>query len=546
MHKDLELLLKILNDKTGLCFENDRIPFFTSKVEQRITELKYNSCSEYLNHLILLDKDSSEFKTLINNLTINETFFFRHPSHFTVLQNFLLQEICRQNQRLKKPDKILRIWSAACSNGSEIYTIALVIYELSSFIKSCGGYDKIEIFGTDIDSEILRFAETGIYNERCVKAEMPVEYLNKYFITMDNGFYKIKDEIKKMVSFKNLNLVTDIYPTEIDIVFCRNVIYYFDLKMQKRIIKKIYNSMKRTGVLFLGGTETINCYEYFEICKFKNSFYFKKWSTDRRIYDDSINSNKRLRPSKKCAEPIVGIDNKSNTLYFSGVFADNCDPAKLMQLFYYSLGLFDQNKIEVKIFQETYRNINIDFSKIQWISNDILSEIKNWFNFLKNKNIRITVSCGKNENICNWLDKSNFKELCLIDNAGVLSSANVKENITNKRSFTEKKCIKNIENVPSHPKNINFNISVEKKNLNEEGNKTNTVTETSGGILFFIRKCDEDELLKLRLQINSCLNLKKKLTIDLRHAVYLNCEIFSIINEAQKSSANDELIHIIE
>ncbi len=381
--------------------------------------------SEYLNYLILLDINSSEFKLLINSLTINETFFFRHPSHFILLRDFLFNEICRYNQKLKKPRKVFRIWSAGCSNGSETYSIAILIFEAFSYIKSCGGFDKIEIIGSDIDSNIISKAENGIYDDRCVKTSMPAEYLNKYFYSA-NGMYKIKDEIKNIVTFRKLNLVKDIYPIEVHFVFCRNVLYYFNLKMQKQILKKIYNSLNNNGYLFLGGTESLslNYEEYFESCNFMESFYYRKWSTDRRQDGDIKYMNKRFKPSHKWEEPKIKIDTKNNSIKFEGVFAENCDAEKLQQNCYYSFGLFDNEKMGIKIFDRIYKNIFLDFSNIRWISNDVLSEIKNCINFFKSKNVKISIIFGDNEDIYKWLKKSNFNQMCNIDKGNELKLYN--------------------------------------------------------------------------------------------------------------------------
>lgn len=532
--KEFDFLISLIKEKAGLAFEHDRIPHYINKIEKRIYELNFTAPSDYSNFLIYHDKDNQEFKTLINALTNNETFFFRHSAHFNILRNTVIPEICRHNQKLKKPRRTFKIWSAACSNGSETYSIAITLFELFSYLKSCGGFDSVEIFGTDIDTDIISNAEKALYNERCVKTEMPEEYLMKYFSLNQEGKYKLKNDIKNMVIFKNLNLINDSFPLDSDVVFCRNVLYYFDIKVQKFILKKIYNSLKPSGYLFLGGTESVNSPEFFETCNDLDSFYYKKWTTDRRIFEDKTSLNKRLRSSANQKEPRIDFAHSSNTISFSGVFADNCKSEKLLQNFYYNLILLDPHKTELKIINRNFKILTLDFSKICWISNEMLYEIKKWLFFLKEKNYKINIICEKNITIYNWLLKSNFKEVSNI--------------------------YKESENY-FNPVNLNNILSIEKKsasssseNLNFEknllsNNKINSYSENpnkSNETILYIYKCDESELENLKSVIRSSINLNKKLIVNLKHSVYLNNKLFEIIHSSQNYIKDSGLIEIVE
>jgi len=136
MDNKLKLIAKIIQDKTGLTFSDDRLNVFGAKIEKRMNELNIKSIEEYLNYLILFDQENNELIKLINTLTINETFFFRHPQHFDILRNIIIPEICENNLKLNKPYETFRVWSAGCASGCETYSIAIILKELEDRIKA--------------------------------------------------------------------------------------------------------------------------------------------------------------------------------------------------------------------------------------------------------------------------------------------------------------------------------------------------------------------------------------------------------------------------
>ena len=160
----------------------------------------------------------------------------------------------------------LKIWSAACSTGDEPYSLAM------AFSKHLP-LSNIKILATDIDKKVIEHAQVGLYNEKSI-AGVPDDLKRKYFTKIGNS-YKIADEIKKCVTFKEHNLLKDPYPKDFDLILCRNVVIYFTDEAKDMIYKNFYNSLKNHGVLFIGSTEQITNYKDIGFERM-SSFYFTK------------------------------------------------------------------------------------------------------------------------------------------------------------------------------------------------------------------------------------------------------------------------------
>jgi chemotaxis protein methyltransferase CheR len=490
---ELRKISKAILEKTGLHFAEDKFSIFQTKIDNRIRELKITDYKDYLNYLVL-DNDNSEFNKLVNGLTINETFFFRHPEHFNALQKIVLPELCKNNKTNK-----LRIWSAACANGCEVYSIAIIIKEMSGYLLS-SGIREVEIIGTDISSEMIEFAKKGIYNKRCVTAEMGTEYLNKYFHKIDERSYRLDDSIKKMVTFRILNLKDYIYPKEIDIIFFRNVMYYFDDDNQYQIAVKIHNSLKKCGTLFLGGTEVNKYFEFFETMHIDNAMYYSKWSTDKKNHK---NSNYGRTFSFESELPKIKYSKNTNEIIFEGVFSENCNIERIKNDIMYYAGLSN--------FKVT-KKIILNFENICWISNYILGEIKSIIKFYKNKmqQIKIIINVGKDIDLFTWLKKAKFEEIAEIK---LLSEQNHRNNQFENKPVIVKKCINKNQNV----------LNVHKVN-----------------------KCDTTELDIIKFKLYETLKNNEKMVIDISNAENVSIELFDIVNKAIKATEIKNLVTIIE
>ena len=213
------------------------------QMKRRIDSLiTRHSIATYADYVEKLRTDKGMFDEFVTFLTINVSEFYRNPEQWTLLEKEVLPQILAKN---KKP----RIWSAACSTGDEPYSLAML---LAKYIPM----RDIHIIATDIDKQILEKAKAGLYNVKSLKA-LPSEFIDKYFIKINDNSYKIKDEIKNCVEFKHHNLLKDEYLSRCDLIVCRNVVIYFTEEAKVEIYRKFSDSLVPGGVLFVGSTEQI-------------------------------------------------------------------------------------------------------------------------------------------------------------------------------------------------------------------------------------------------------------------------------------------------
>ncbi len=193
-----------------------------------------------------------EFNTLMDILTIQESFFFRHNAQFNALRHFCLPRIM---EKRKGKNSRINIWSAGCAKGEEAYSIAMLIRDLIPVNPET----RVRIHGTDISRQAILKAKEGIYTERAIRG-LDSRYLNRYFSKQDHG-YQLSPEIKTMVDFAYLNLSEDPFPIASmppwDIIFCRNVIIYFTANHSRKLMKNFYSALSHGGFLFAGFSETM-------------------------------------------------------------------------------------------------------------------------------------------------------------------------------------------------------------------------------------------------------------------------------------------------
>ena len=246
-------LRDLVYQETGMYFPDEKRYYFESRFLRRMEALGITSFSEYIQYIKNGKCRTEEFHSLMNELTINETSFFRNKPQFGALKKVVMPEIIRAKSN--NAVKSLKIWSAGCSSGEEVYSIAMVIDELSSDVLA--GWD-VEVRGTDISKRVLEIAQKGTYSDYSVR-NMPEEYKSKYIETVD-GSFKVKDCLKRFVKFSHLNLNDDmamLFMKGYDIIFCKNVLIYFDLESKKRVIQHFFNSLVLGGHLFIGFSESL-------------------------------------------------------------------------------------------------------------------------------------------------------------------------------------------------------------------------------------------------------------------------------------------------
>ncbi len=241
--------IKLIYKKTGIYYEYNKKYYVLKRIEKRAQLFEMETINEYFM-MLKFAEDSSEFYRLINDLTVNETYFFRD---FPQLSNFA-EDVLPIIEREKQSKKKIKIWSAACSTGEEAYTLSIILQEMLEKPEQW----EIQIIASDINTEVLQSAKIGLYESRAIK-DVPLEYLEKYF-TRRHDKYLVNLNVRKSVVFKRINLMDKNDMSNIngcDFIFCRNCLIYFDEESRKNVVSSFYESLNSGGFLFLGHSESV-------------------------------------------------------------------------------------------------------------------------------------------------------------------------------------------------------------------------------------------------------------------------------------------------
>lgn len=231
------------------------------QMKRRIdTLIAKHSIVGYDKYVVALRQDKSLFEEFVNYITINVSEFYRNVEQWKVLEEQIIPEL------IKKFGKNLKIWSAACSTGDEPYSLVMA---LSKHIP----LSQIKILATDLDKQVIAKAKLGLYSEKSILG-VPAEYKQRYFSKVGPS-YKIADEVKARVEFREHNLLRDVYPTDCHLIVCRNVLIYFTEEAKDEVFMKYQKSLKSGGVLFIGSTEQIMKYREMGYNR-KSSFFYEK------------------------------------------------------------------------------------------------------------------------------------------------------------------------------------------------------------------------------------------------------------------------------
>ncbi len=248
---DFDYLRQIVNSRTGIVVADEKIDMFYSRLARRVRQLGLSNFTEYCD-LIKNEREGVEATQLINAITTNLTSFFREAYHFDFIAESLIPDLFSANPKQRR----LRVWSAGCSSGEEPYSIAITLNYLGLAAR---GWD-IEIMATDIDSNVLEHAAAGVYGADQIQS-IPERYVKSGFLRGKGGRFgkvRIKPEVRRMVKFAQLNLNSSwSLPEPVDIVFCRNVIIYFDKESKKVLVNRIAENLKPGGYLFIGHSESL-------------------------------------------------------------------------------------------------------------------------------------------------------------------------------------------------------------------------------------------------------------------------------------------------
>ena len=257
MAYDYGYLKKEVLALTGIDLDCYKEKQMKRRIDTLIAKHKIEGYDKYVQGL---KTDKSLFEEFVNYITINVSEFYRNPEQWTLMDREMIPEL------IKRFGKSLKVWSAACSTGDEPYSLVMAF---SRYLP----LSNIRILATDLDKQVIAKAKVGLYSAKSV-ASVPEDLKRKYF-TQVGGSYKISDEIKACVDFREHNLLKDEYPKNYHLIVCRNVLIYFTEEAKDEVFRKYFQSLAPGGVLFIGSTEQIINYREIGYAR-KNSFFYQK------------------------------------------------------------------------------------------------------------------------------------------------------------------------------------------------------------------------------------------------------------------------------
>ena len=281
MYFDEEIKLKfknIVNQRCGLYFRDYDLKDLEKAISARMAIGQIDSSLSYYNLLLFSDKKEDELRELLNLLTVNHTYFFRNEPQFKALKEKILPEIVSRKLNVPQVKPSLRIWSAGCSTGEEPYTIAMIVAEVIPDFKNW----DIQILATDASTKALDEAVKGIYGSNSMRLTSEA-YRDKYFKIISTKVaekFRIDDDIRGMVKFGYFNLMDEVYPQNYDLIFCRNVVIYFETETTIKVMQKIYESLNDQGYLLIGYSESLQFIaDKFKMHDWQEAIYYRKDKT---------------------------------------------------------------------------------------------------------------------------------------------------------------------------------------------------------------------------------------------------------------------------
>ncbi len=263
------LLRDHIRDYCGLFFDESSKFIFEKRLFRRVKSYHLDDFRDYYRFLLYDRKREEEMIALIDLLTVNETYFFREQNQLKAFTEEILPELRERNRESNR----IRIWSAGCATGEEPYTLAILILEYGHLL----GWD-IEISGSDINPRVLTTARQGIYRKNSFRCTEQY-FIDRYF-TEEVGALRIADRVKELVHFGHLNLLDPFkvrFLGEMDVIFCRNVLIYFDQQTRKKVVEHFYDRLIEGGYLFLGHAESlINISTSFALRHLKHDMVYQK------------------------------------------------------------------------------------------------------------------------------------------------------------------------------------------------------------------------------------------------------------------------------
>jgi chemotaxis protein methyltransferase CheR len=265
---------EVIYQVSGIYQPDEKLYLLASRCARRMAVVKANTPAEYLEHLTMRGNRETEMRLLLNEITIGETYMFRSPPQLEALRNIIIPQITKAKGAMGF--KRLHVWSAGCSTGEEPYTLAMFLLEESA--KQLAGW-TFDILATDLNENSLAAARAGIYGEYSLRSTTDVRR-KKYFKQYDDKRLQATEQLKSLIRFDRVNLGDDLKMTflkGIDLIFCCNVLIYFDLASKRKVTQHLHSNLLPGGYLFLGHAESLfQVDDRFHLVHFPGTFGYWK------------------------------------------------------------------------------------------------------------------------------------------------------------------------------------------------------------------------------------------------------------------------------
>jgi len=269
---DFKMIRDFIHEKSGMYFAENKMYLVKNRLQKRMTELDIKTVRDYFYH-VKYDVSLNEFNRLMALVTTNETSFYRNEPQLLSFSDEVLPQMVDEKIKGRGP-KSIRIWSAGCSTGEEPYTLAIILLE--RLINLTGW--NVEIIANDISEQVLHNARKGEYSGLTLRNIKP-NLLERYFTKVDDK-YRVRPEVKALVKYSHLNLNEPrkiSMMSNMDVVFCRNVMIYFSDEVKKQLVRGFFNSLRPGGYLYIGHSETLHgISKAFKLVYFKNALVYRK------------------------------------------------------------------------------------------------------------------------------------------------------------------------------------------------------------------------------------------------------------------------------
>ncbi|MDI4236064.1 protein-glutamate O-methyltransferase [Bradyrhizobium sp. Arg237L] len=252
--RQFRTIAELIEGQVGIKLPAGKRLMLEGRLHKRVRALNYPGLNEYVERLFDNGLPDNELTHLIDVVTTNKTDFFREPAHFTFLKEVAVPALLKARGRGSHG---LKIWSAACSTGMEAYTTAMVLDDMTR----SGTRFQFRVLGTDISTAVLRLAKAAIYT-RDVIAPVPSDFVKRYFLSSrdrSSNEVRVVPELRRLTNFMRMNLMDSSYPVDrdVDIIFCRNVLIYFDRQTQRKVVDQLCAHLRPGGYLLVGHSESM-------------------------------------------------------------------------------------------------------------------------------------------------------------------------------------------------------------------------------------------------------------------------------------------------